>query len=134
MNSIIVNGRIGREPELTVTANAGLPIVKFSLADDQYDYQKNEKVAQWFNIVFFGKSAERAEKVLKKGMKVSIFGELRIRPYTDREGTKRQSIEVIANNFDIHIWPKDGDPMMSDTTMSNEEWAEALATSQGGGK
>lgn len=128
MNRIVVNGRIGREPELTITANAGMAVVKFSLADDQYDYQKNQKVAQWFNIVFFGKSAERAEKVLAKGMKVSIFGELRIRPYVDREGVKRQSIEVIADNFDIHIWPKDGDPSVPpDTSMSNEEWAEAIA-------
>jgi single-strand DNA-binding protein len=122
MNTVIVSGRIGRDPELQITPEKGMAITKFSLAEDQYDYSKKEKVAQWWNCVAFGATAEKVEKYIVKGMKITVVGELRIRDYTDREGVKRKSIDLTISNYEIHVWPKDGAPAADPAPYNDDDW------------
>ncbi len=104
LNRIELIGRLGKDPELNVT-NDGTPVTKFSLAVDRYmgkDSQGNAKNdTDWFNIVAWKGLAELVEKFIHKGQLVYVAGRLSIRQYTDREGVKRQSIEVIAADVQL---------------------------------
>ncbi len=84
-------GRLGKDPELTVTPE-GKPISKFSLAVDQ----GKDKQTMWLNIVTWDKLAETVEKYARKGALVFVQGKLQIRSYDDKQGIKRQSIEITA--------------------------------------
>ncbi len=89
-------GRLGKEPELTVT-NDGKPITKFSLAVDQ---GKNQP-AMWLNIVTWDKLAETIATYAYKGMQVFVQGRLAIRPYKDKNGVDRQAVEIVASTVQL---------------------------------
>ena len=101
LNKIMLIGNLGRDPELNVTAE-GTPVTKFSLAVNR-TYKSNtgdkREETEWFNIVAWNKLAEICERYLHKGSKVYIEGRLTQRKYTDKEGTQRTSVEVIASDM-----------------------------------
>jgi single-strand DNA-binding protein len=101
LNKIMLIGNLGRDPELNVTSD-GTPVTKFSLAVNRYTKtstgEKKEET-EWFNIVAWRQLAEICERYLHKGSKVYIEGRLTQRKYTDREGTQRTAVEVIANDM-----------------------------------
>ena len=93
LNQCSFIGRLGKDPELQVTASEkAKPYAKFSLAVDQ---GKSEKPL-WLNITCWDKLAETVEKYAKKGMQVFVQGKLQIRPYKDRHDVERLSVEIIA--------------------------------------
>lgn len=101
LNKIMLIGNLGRDPELQMTANEGIPVTKFSLAVNRTYTVKGEKKdeTEWFNIVTWNKLAETCEKYLHKGSKVYIEGRISTRKYTDKEGVQRTIVEVIANDM-----------------------------------
>jgi single-strand DNA-binding protein len=101
LNKILLIGNLGKDPELNVTSD-GTAVTKFSLAVNRaYKAANGEKreETEWFNIVTWSKLAETCERYLHKGSKVYIEGRLTQRKYTDREGTQRTAVEVIANEM-----------------------------------
>ena len=92
LNQCSFIGRLGKDPELQVTAGKAKPLTKFSLAVDQ---SKNEKTL-WLNITCWDKLAKIVEKYAKKGMQVFVQGRLKISSYTDKQSVERQSVEIIA--------------------------------------
>src|SRR5690242_18831473 len=107
LNKIMLIGNLGRDPELNVTAE-GTPITKFSLAVSRnYKTSSGEKreETEWFNIVAWRQLAQTGERYLHKGSKVYIEGRLTQRKYTDKEGTQRTSVEVIASDMEM-LTPK----------------------------
>ena len=103
MNKIMLIGRLGKDPELNVTAE-GTPITKFSLAVNRYTKTstgERKEETDWFNIVAWRQLAETCERYLHKGSKIYIEGRLTQRKYTDREGVQRMSVEVIANDMEM---------------------------------
>ena len=97
LNKIMLIGNLGRDPELNVTSD-GTPVTKFSLAVSR-KLSNGEKETEWFNIVVWRQLAEICERYLHKGSKVYIEGRLSQRKYTDKEGTQRTAVEVIANDM-----------------------------------
>ncbi len=89
-------GYLGRDPELNVTGE-GTPVTKFSLAVSRKT-SGGEKETEWFTIIAWRSLAELSEKYLHKGSKVFVEGRLTQRKYTDREGSQRTAVEVIASN------------------------------------
>src|SRR5260370_34661263 len=89
-------GRLGKDPELTVTPN-GNPVNKFSLAVDQGKDQK----PMWLNVTAWEKLAEIVEKYALKGMQVFVQGKLVMRPYKDKSGVDRQSIDIVASTVQL---------------------------------
>ena len=89
-------GRLGKDPELTVT-NDGKSITKFSLAVDQ---GKNQP-AMWLNIVTWDKLAETIAMYAYKGMQVLVQGRLSLRPYKDKNGIDRTAIDIIASTVQL---------------------------------
>jgi len=99
-NSVQLIGRIGKEPEVK---NFGDKMkASFTIAtNDYYKNAKGEKVedTQWHNLVIWGKQAENAGKLLKKGAEVAIEGKLVHRVYETDKGEKKYFTEINVNDF-----------------------------------
>ena len=101
VNKVILVGRLGRDPETRFTSG-GQAVANFSLATDESYKDRNgerQKRTEWHKIVVWGKQAEIAQQYLKKGSLVFIEGRIQSREWQDKEGQKRTSFEIVANNF-----------------------------------
>ena len=100
MNSVQLIGRLTRDPEVRYT-DGGLYIARFSLAVERRFKQENGADADFINIVSFGKTAEFIEKYFHKGMKVALNGRIQTGSYTDKDGKKVYTTDVIAENVEF---------------------------------
>ena len=99
LNHIVVMGRLTRDPELRTT-QSGVSVVSFSLAVDR-DYQSRdggERQTDFIDIVAWRSTAEFVSKYFAKGRMAVVSGRLQIRDWTDKEGGKRRSAEIVADN------------------------------------
>ncbi len=100
-NRVQLIGRLGGDPEVKSFEN-NRKMARLNLATSEvYNNTKGERVesTEWHNIVAWGKTAERAEEYLLKGMEVMVEGKLTHRQYTDKEGVKRYVTEVEASEL-----------------------------------
>jgi single-strand DNA-binding protein len=101
VNKVILVGRLGRDPETRYTSG-GQAVANFSMATDESYKDKNgerQKRTEWHKIVVWGKQAEIAQQYLKKGSLIFLEGRIQSREWQDKEGQKRTSFEIVANNF-----------------------------------
>ena len=101
VNKVILVGRLGRDPETRYTSG-GQAVCNFSVATDESYKDRNgerQKRTEWHKIVVWGRQAEIAQQYLKKGSLVYLEGRIQTREWTDREGQKRTSFDIVANNF-----------------------------------
>jgi single-strand DNA-binding protein len=102
-NSVQLLGRLGMDPK-PFTFDSGKKRVSFSVATNEYFTDKTgEKVedTQWHNVVVFGKTADIAEKFLKKGSEILLSGKLTTRSWDDKEGKKQYITEVVASQIQM---------------------------------
>ena len=98
LNKIFIMGRLTRDPELRRT-QSGTAVTSFSLAVDRdYKSQSGEKETDFIDVVAWRSTAEFVAKYFTKGRMAVVEGRLQIRDWTDRDGGKRRSAEVIADN------------------------------------
>lgn len=100
-NKVQLIGNLGMSPEVK-EFEKGKKLAKFSLATNESYYDaKGDKVTdtQWHNLIAWGKTAERVEKYLDKGMEVALEGKLVNRSYEDSTGNKRYVTEIVLNEF-----------------------------------
>ena len=98
LNKIILMGRLTRDPELRRT-QSGTAVTSFSLAVDRdFKSQNGDKETDFIDIVAWRSTAEFVSKDVTKGRMAVVEGRLQIRDWTDREGGKRRSAEVVADN------------------------------------
>lgn len=98
LNRVVLIGRLTRDPELRFTS-AGLAVARFSLAVDRNRTNKEgQREVDFINIVVFNKQAENCAEYLSKGKLAAVDGRLQISSYEDKEGQKRTSTDVIADN------------------------------------
>ena len=100
MNSVQLIGRLTRDPEIRYT-DGGASIARFSLAVDRRFKQENGADADFINIVAFGKTAEFIEKYFHKGMKIALNGRIQTGSYTDKDGKKVYTTDVVAENVEF---------------------------------
>jgi single-strand DNA-binding protein len=101
VNKVILVGNLGKDPEVRYL-EGGTAVANFSLATtESYKDKQGNRIEQteWHNIVVWRGLAEVAEKYLKKGSQVYVEGKLRTRSYDDKDGVKRYSTEIIADNM-----------------------------------
>ena len=100
MNNIVLMGRLTRDPELRHT-QSGTPVASFTLAVDRRFTPKDggERQTDFIDIVAWQNTAEFVSKYFTKGQMAAVTGRLQIRDWTDREGNKRRSAEVVADNI-----------------------------------
>lgn len=110
LNKIFLMGRLTRDPEMRHTQN-GTAVASFSIAVDRdfKDKQSGEKVTDFVDIVVWRSTAEFVEKYFSKGRMAVVEGRLQIRDWTDKDGNKRRSAEVIVNSIYFGDSKKDGD-------------------------
>lgn len=100
-NSVRLLGHLGQDPEVKQIGN-GSKVAKCSIAtSESYKSKEGEQVSEttWHQLVIWGKQAEIAERLMKKGVEVAIEGKIANRTYTDQEGVKRFVSEVIVQEF-----------------------------------
>jgi single-strand DNA-binding protein len=100
-NKVQLIGHVGNEPEVKITEK-GKKWVRFSLATNEtYRNAQGEKITetQWHQLVAWGKVAEIAEKYLPKGKEVAVEGKLVNRSYTDKDGIKRYTTEILVSEI-----------------------------------
>lgn len=98
LNHIVLMGRLTRDPELRRTGS-GVAVASFTLAVDRdYAAQCAEKETDFVDIVAWRNTAEFVSKYFAKGRMAVVSGRLQIRNWQDKEGNKRRSAEVVADN------------------------------------
>ena len=104
VNKVILVGNLGRDPEIR-TLESGVKVARFSLAttESYNDRNTGQRVDQteWHNIVLWRGLADIAEKYLRKGNQVYIEGKLQTRAWDDRDGNKRYTTEIVAQNMQM---------------------------------
>ena len=99
VNKVILIGNLTRKPELRQTQSQ-TSVTTLSIATN--DRRKNsageyENVAEYHDVVVFGRTAENCERFLDKGRQVYIEGKLQTRKYTDKDGNERRKTEILSN-------------------------------------
>ena len=101
MNKVILMGRLVRDPEVRYSQNGdnNLAIARYTLAVDRR-FQRNggEQQADFISCVAFGRSGEFAEKYFKQGTKICIEGRIQTGSYTNKDGAKVYTTEVVIEN------------------------------------
>ena len=124
LNRIILMGRLTRDPELRRTSS-GTAVTSFSLAVDRdFKSQSGEKETDFIDIVAWRNTAEFVSKYFTKGRMAVVEGRLQIRDWTDKDGGKRRSAEVVADNVYFGDSKRDG----GDNSGYNSGYAPAPAS------
>ena len=96
INKVILMVRLTKEPEMRYTAT-NVPVATFTLAVDRGFKRENEQSTDFINIVAWRSTAEFVAKWFSKGQLVAVSGKLQVRSWTDRDGYKRNTTEVVAD-------------------------------------
>ena len=110
LNHITLMGRLTRDPELRRTGS-GVAVASFTLAVDR-DFgnkETGEKETDFIDIVTWRNTAEFVSRYFSKGRMAVVSGRLQIRNWTDKEGGKRRSAEVVADNVYFGDSKREGD-------------------------
>ena len=97
MNSVVLIGRLTKDVDLRYSNNQ-TAVGRFTLAVDRHDKDKN---CDFINCIAFGKSAENLEKYVKKGNKVAISGRIQTGSYTNKDGNKVYTTDVVAERVEF---------------------------------
>ena len=103
MNKTILMGRLTRDPEVSYSnADNSIALARFNLAvDRRFKRTGDSAEADFFNCITFGKQAEFVEKYLKKGTKILLTGRIQNNNYTNKEGQKVYSMQIIAEEMEF---------------------------------
>ncbi len=108
LNRIIVMGRMTRDPELRRT-NSGTAVASFTVAVDRdFKSQSGEKEPDFIDVVAWRNTAEFVSKYFSKGRMAVVEGRLQLRDWTDKDGNKRRSAEIVADSVYFGDSKRDG--------------------------
>ena len=99
MNKVILMGRLTRDPDIRYSAGENsMAIARYTLAVDRRFKRDNDATADFISCVAFGRSAEFAEKYFRQGLKVVVTGRIQTGSYTNREGQKVYTTDVVVED------------------------------------
>ena len=99
MNKVILMGRLTRDPEVRYsTGENALAIARYTLAVDRRFHKDGESNADFISCVSFGRNAEVAEKYFRQGLKIAVTGRIQTGSYTNRDGQKVYTTEVVVED------------------------------------
>ena len=102
MTKVFLIGNLTRDPELTETAG-GVTVCRFAVAVNR-GYGDN-RVTDFYNVTAWRRLGEQVAQYTKKGNKIAVYGDLQIRQYDANDGTRRTSVDVIAQDVEF-LTPK----------------------------
>ena len=101
LNKVMLIGRLGKDPEIRYTPD-GSPVANFSLATSEFWTDKSgtrQERTEWHNIVAWTRLADLSKRFLAKGRQVYVEGRIRTREWDDKDGNKRRTTEIVANQM-----------------------------------
>lgn len=101
VNKVLLIGRLGGDPEVRYTTNGGA-VANFNLATNENWTDKNgqkQERTEWHRVVVWGKMAELCGQYLSKGRQAYVEGRLQTREWNDKDGNKRYTTEIVAQNI-----------------------------------
>lgn len=104
MQRVFLIGNLTRDPELS-EMQSGITVCRFSIAVNRRRTTEGEQQTDFFNVTVWRGLAENVARFCQKGNKVAVVGNLQIRQYEDRDGQKRTSVDVIADEVEF-LTPK----------------------------
>jgi len=144
INRVIITGNLTRDPELR-SLQSGMSVCSLRVAVNTR--RKDNQTGEWvdkpnyFDVTIWGRQGENAAQYLSKGRPVAIDGRLEWREFQDKDGNKRQAIDIIADNVQFLSSPEgfsngnggNGFTPQSDVPVSTDDFAPAPAGGGGGG-
>ncbi|MBR5315461.1 MAG: single-stranded DNA-binding protein [Firmicutes bacterium] len=104
MNSVVLIGRLTRDPEVRYTAGTQMAVCTFTLAIDRPVRSGGEKQTDFPRVTVFGKQAENCERFLAKGRLVGVQGRLQTGSYTNKDGATVYTTDVVADRVEFLEW------------------------------
>ncbi len=125
INKVILIGNLGRDPEIRLTSSS-MQVATFSIATSEKWKDKNtgspQERTEWHRIVAYGQLAQICNDYLKKGKQVFVEGRLQTREWEDRQGNKRSTTEIVAQNIQmLGTSDRGGKGAMSEDRPASEE-------------
>lgn len=107
MNKVILMGRLTRDPNISYSNTSGgeqMAVARYTIAVDRRmrkDAASDQQTADFISCVAFGKNGEFAEKYLKQGTKIAITGRIQTGSYTNKEGAKVYTTDVVVEEHEF---------------------------------
>ena len=101
MNSVVLIGRLARDPELSYTPNTQTAVCRFTLAVDRPRRQGEDQGADFLRITVFGRQAETCDRCLSKGRQAAVHGRIETGSYKNREGVTVYTTDIIADRVEF---------------------------------
>lgn len=113
LNNVVIMGRLTRDPELRRT-QGGTAVTSFTMAVDRgFKSQSGEKETDFIDVVAWRNTGEFAAKYLAKGRMAAVEGRIQVRDWQDKDGNRRKSVEVVADNVYFADSKRDSKPQES---------------------
>ena len=122
MNSVVLIGRLTRDPEVRYISESQMAIATFTVAIDRPTRSGQEKKTDFPRVTVFGRQAENCEKFLAKGRLVGVQGRIQTGSYTNRDGATVYTTDVVADRVDFLEWatePRDPAETQADSRDSS---------------
>ena len=102
MNNVSLVGRLTRDPEVRYSkSNTSLAVTRFSIAVDRRFKKEGQADVDFINCVAFGKTGEFVEKYFSKGQRIGLVGRIQTGSYTNKEGQKVYTTDIVAENVEF---------------------------------
>ena len=101
MNSIVLIGRLVRDPEVRYTSNTQMAVATFTIAVDRPVKAGEERKADFPRITVLGRQAENCEKYISKGSRIAVQGRIQTGQYKDKDGKTVYTTDVMANRIEF---------------------------------
>ena len=101
MNSVILIGRLARDPELSYTPNTQTAVCRFTIAVDRPRRQGEDQGADFIRITVWGRQGETCDRYLSKGRQVAVMGRIQTGSYKNREGVTVYTTDVVADRVEF---------------------------------
>lgn len=129
MNSVVLIGRLTKDPETRYTSGTQMAVCTFAVAIDRPARKDEEKKTDFPRVTVFGKQAENCERFLKKGRLVGIQGRLQTGSYQNKDGQMVYTTDVVADRVEFLEW---GDNNNITNKESNKNSSQAKIEPQNG--
>lgn len=131
MNSVVIIGRLTRDPELRFIPGSGMEVANFSMAvnkdltrEKKQEFEsQNKPTADFPRVVVWGKQAENCSQYLAKGRLVGIQGSIQTSSYKNTAGETVYTTEVLANKVEFLEWGDKADQPKKDTSGINDDFS-----------
>ena len=126
MNKVVLVGRLTRDPEVRYSqGDSATAVARYTVAVDRRFKRDGEPTADFIPCVVFGRSAEFAEKYFRQGMRISVSGRIQTGSYTNKDGVRVYTTEVIVEDQEFAESKAASDSYQSNNSYQNNNSYQA---------